>query len=81
VVDDEPLTKRAYAAALADAVGTRPWIKGPGRLPRLLGHRLDSLMRSMRVSNRRFREVSGWAPAHPSAREAWAATVAQLEVT
>jgi nucleoside-diphosphate-sugar epimerase len=66
VVDDEPLTKRAYAAALADAVGTRPWIKGPGRLPRLLGHRVDTLMRSMRVSNRRFREVSGWAPAHPS---------------
>jgi nucleoside-diphosphate-sugar epimerase len=73
VVDDEPLTKREYADALARAAGTRPWVRGPGRLALLLGHRMASLTRSMRVSNRRFRESSGWKPRYPSAREGWVA--------
>ena len=75
VVDDEPLTKRDYAQALASAAGKRAWVQGPGRLALLLGHRMASLTRSMRVSNRRFREASGWQPRYPSAREGWAATV------
>ena len=74
VVDDEPLTKREYARALAFAAGKRPWVRGPGRLAVLLGHRMTSLTRSMRVSNRRFREASGWQPRFPSAREGWIAT-------
>lgn len=73
VVDDEPLTKREYAHALAFAVGTRPWLRGPGRLAWLLGDRMASLTRSMRVSNRCFREASGWAPRYASAREGWIA--------
>lgn len=74
VVDDQPLTKREYAQALAAAAGKRPWVRGPGRLAHLLGHRMASLTRSMRVSNRRFRETSGWQPHYPSAREGWIAT-------
>jgi nucleoside-diphosphate-sugar epimerase len=74
VVDDEPLTKRDYAQALAAAAGVRPWVRGPGRLAYLLGDRMASLTRSMRVSNRRFREATGWHPSHPSAREGWLAT-------
>lgn len=74
VVDDEPLTKRQYAQALADAAGTRPWIQGPGRLAALFGDRLTSLTRSLRVSNRHFRHTSGWQPRYPSAREGWVAT-------
>lgn len=74
VVDDEPLSKREYAQALAFAAGKRPLVRGPGRLAFLLGHRTASLTRSMRVSNRRFREASGWQPRYPSAREGWIAT-------
>jgi nucleoside-diphosphate-sugar epimerase len=74
VVDDEPLLKREYARALAFAASKRPWVRGPGRLAVLLGHRMTSLTRSMRVSNRRFREASGWQPRYPSAREGWIAT-------
>ena len=73
-VDDEPLTKREYAQALAFAAGTRPWVRGPGRLAFLCGDRMASLTRSMRVSNRRFRQASGWQPRYPSAREGWIAT-------
>jgi nucleoside-diphosphate-sugar epimerase len=79
VVDDEPLTKDEYAQALAAATGTRPWLRPPGRLAHLLGHRMTSLTRSMRVSNHRFREASGWQPIYRSAREGWLATAESLD--
>jgi len=76
VVDDEPLTKREYATALAAAVGKRAWVSGPGRAALLFGDRLTSLTRSLRVSNARFRKAARWHPRHPSAREGWTATAA-----
>lgn len=78
VVDDQPLTKDEYARALSTAAGTRPWIRGPGRLAHLLGDRMASLTRSMRVSNQRFREASAWRPRYPSAAEGWQATAEAL---
>jgi nucleoside-diphosphate-sugar epimerase len=79
VVDDEPLTKRAYADALAAATGRAAWLRVPGRLALLLGDRSTSLTRSIRVSNSRFRGISGWAPRYPSAREGWKATATAVE--
>jgi nucleoside-diphosphate-sugar epimerase len=73
VVDDEPLTKRAYADALARAAGVPAWVRVPGRAALLLGDRLTSLTRSLRVRNGRFREAGGWAPRYRSAREGWSA--------
>ncbi|PRX51454.1 nucleoside-diphosphate-sugar epimerase [Prauserella shujinwangii] len=79
VVDDEPLTQRAYAGALSHAAGATPWLRVPGRAGLLLGDRLTSLTRSLRVSNSRFRDATAWAPAYPSAREGWLATAAHLD--
>jgi len=76
VVDDEPLTKREYVDAVADAVGRKPWLRGPGRLSRLGGANMSAVNRSIRVSNRRFRDATGWAPRYPSAREGYRALVA-----
>jgi nucleoside-diphosphate-sugar epimerase len=78
IVDDEPLTKREYAQALARAAGTAMWLRGPGRVALLFGDRPTSLTRSLRVSNARFRTVTGWAPRYPSAREGWIATATAL---
>ncbi|MEU6715306.1 NAD(P)-dependent oxidoreductase [Nonomuraea sp. NPDC046802] len=78
VVDDEPLTKRAFADALARAAGVRPWVRGPGRAALLLGDRITSLTRSLRVGNARFRAACGWAPRYPSAREGWLATAGEF---
>jgi nucleoside-diphosphate-sugar epimerase len=69
VVDDQPLTKREFAGALAVAAGANPWVRGPGRAAMLLGNRLTSLTRSVRAANSRFKAASGWAPTFPSARE------------
>lgn len=79
VVDDEPLTKRAYADALAAAAERPAWLRVPGRLALLLGDRSTSLTRSIRANNGRFRTASGWTPRYPSAREGWKATAAALE--
>lgn len=73
VVDDEPLTKRAYADALARAARTPIRVRVPGRGALLFGDRLTSLTRSLRVSNARLRSATGWAPRYPSAREGLAA--------
>jgi nucleoside-diphosphate-sugar epimerase len=77
IVDDTPLTKREYADACAAAVERRTWIRGPGRLGLLLGDRLTSITRSLRVSNRRFRDAAGWQPRYRSAAEGYRA-MAQL---
>jgi nucleoside-diphosphate-sugar epimerase len=70
VADDEPLTRAQLAAALAAAVGRERLHRPPTPLLRLaLGGRLGFLLRSQRVSNRRFADATGWAPRVRSARE------------
>ena len=73
VVDDRPATKHEYAEACCDAAGTRPWISGPGRLGLLLGDRLTSLTRSLRVSNAKFKSATSWRPLFSSVREGYRA--------
>lgn len=79
VVDDVPMTRREIDAALAAVLGVR-------RLRRLLDGLArrsptgEALQRSMRVSNRVFREVTGWQPELPSVREGFAAVVRDLGV-
>lgn len=80
VVDNEPLTKRDFANAMADAVHTKPWLRPPGRAALLLGDRLTSITRSLRVSNAKIRKAIGWTPRHPSAREGLAATAVALNL-
>jgi 2-alkyl-3-oxoalkanoate reductase len=61
VVDDEPLTRGELTAELARAAGVPSLRREPdGSGP---------LSRSQRVSNRRFREATGWAPSVRDARE------------
>jgi hypothetical protein len=58
---------------MADAVGAKPWISGPGRLALVLGDRTTSMTRSLRVRNTRFRSATGWKPGYPSVREGYLA--------
>ena len=62
VADDEPATRTQLADALAEAVGRRVR-RPPTPLVRVaLGRRMEFLLRSQRVSNRRFVEATGWTP-------------------
>lgn len=71
VVDDEPLTRAALIAALGNAVGRRSTIALPAFVWRALagGTLAELLGRSQRVSNRAFKEATGWSPAVPSVRD------------
>jgi len=77
VVDDEPLTRGDYLAAFGAAFGVKAPKPTPARLVRLLGGAsADGLVASQRVSNRKFRDASGWAPVYRDARTGWAAVAA-----
>ena len=79
VVDDQPLTTRGYADALASAAGKRCWLRYPGTMALLLGNRTTSLTRSVRATNRSFRQATGWEPVYPSALEGWRATARAID--
>ncbi|MEY2571125.1 MAG: hypothetical protein QOE63_1475 [Acidimicrobiaceae bacterium] len=78
VGDDEPVTKKELGHALGAAVGKRPWFASPGRLGVLAGKSSALLRRSQRISNRKLRSATGWAPTYPSVREGYAATVKEM---
>ncbi|MGH2534381.1 MAG: NAD-dependent epimerase/dehydratase family protein [Thermomicrobiales bacterium] len=73
VVDDEPLTKRELVAAIAAGIGDAPLQRIPASAVRAaIGPDMFEIMsRGQRVSNQRFKEVTGWAPSVPNAREGW----------
>jgi nucleoside-diphosphate-sugar epimerase len=71
IVDDQPVTARNNTAAMAQAVGTRPWLRGPGRAALLLRSRTTSVTRSLRVSNARFRATAAWKPRYASVWEGY----------
>ena len=75
IVDDEPLTHRAFADALADAIGVRHPHLLPAWTATLGGSVTRTLARSLRVSNRKLRDEGIWAPRYPSVREGFRAVV------
>ena len=70
VTDDEPLTRREHAEIVADALDMRKL-----RVLRVPLKRLDYLGRSQRVTNKRFKDATGWSPSYRSARLGWPAVV------
>jgi len=75
VVDDQPLTRSEYVEALAHSLRVpTPTVRSvipesapPGAM----------MLRSQRVSNERFKEVTSWQPQFPSAWEGWDFVIAE----
>lgn len=78
IVEDEPATKLAFMDALAASLGMRRLNTTGLAMAALGGTRTRALARSLRVSNRSFREVTGWRPAYPNPLEGWPAVVAAM---
>jgi nucleoside-diphosphate-sugar epimerase len=70
VVDDEPLTRREFADALAEAVGARHPRLPPEWVTVFAGSVGRTMARSLRVANTKLR-ASGWEPKYPSVRQGW----------
>jgi len=77
VCEDRPGTRAAQADAIARALGSAPLWMAPAVLARAGGSTTAYLARSLRVSNRRLREATGWAPRYPDPRTGWAAVIAE----
>ncbi len=73
IVDDEPLKSQQMRATLAQAVGRQSLRRIPTTILRWsVGvSAMELLSRSLRVSNHRFKETTGWAPKVPTARAGW----------
>ena len=71
VGDDEPLTRREAGAVLAEANGVRRLFVLPRALQAIGPSSAKQLATSLRVRNARFKEATGWAPAHRSIRGSW----------
>lgn len=79
VDDDEPLRRREYFGTLAAALGVKPPKLPPAWMARLMGSLGEMLARSERISNRKLRAETDWAPKYPSVREGWRAMVEELQ--
>ena len=78
VADEEPVTRRAFFDALAEAFGFRPPRFAPAWVTKLSGSVGDTLARSQRISSRKLRQASHWRPAIPTVREGWRFVAAEL---
>lgn len=77
VAEDRPVRRSELAAAVGSALGTEAGWMPPALLTRMGGANAEALGRSQRVSNRRFRAATGWAPAHPDPWTGWRQVVAE----
>jgi nucleoside-diphosphate-sugar epimerase len=76
IVDDEPWTRKEQHRALAHAVGRRRLLRAPGwTTPK----RASYLAVSQRVSNRHFRDATGWRPSSPNVGVGFEKLAAQLD--
>lgn len=78
ICDDEPLTRREFADAAADAIGARHPRMIPGWMTAIGGKSMELMSRSLRMSNAKFKTASGWSPRWTSAREGLRDAAAQL---
>lgn len=75
VSDDEPVTHREFVDSLAEALGVSHPRLPPAWMVALGGSLARTAARSLRVSNRKLKEASGWMPVYPSVRAGWPSAV------
>jgi 2-alkyl-3-oxoalkanoate reductase len=77
VTDDEPVRREVYAGTLARLIGAKPPRFPPSWATPLFGV-ARALARSLRISNRKLREETGWRPRYPSVREGLPPTLREM---
>jgi hypothetical protein len=77
--DDEPLTRREYVDSLTSLLGISPPRLPPRWIANFLGSLGETLARSQRISNRKLKAQSSWAPRYPSMRAGWQAVLDSMK--
>ena len=78
VVDDEPVRRAVYFGTLAQQLGLKPPRFLPAWITPLFGSVGEAMARSLRLSNRKLKSATPWAPRFPSVYEGWPAMLAQM---
>jgi 2-alkyl-3-oxoalkanoate reductase len=78
VVDDEPVWRAVYFGSLATDLGLAPPRFLPNWMTSLLGSVGETMARSLRLSNRKLRGATDWAPRLPNVRDGWPVMLAQM---
>lgn len=79
VTDDEPMRRGEAFELLAAALDARRPRVPPRWLTMISGSLGDTLGRSLRLSNAKFRQASGWTPTVPSVRTGWKVLVSEMK--
>jgi len=79
VVDDEPVTHRAFFDSMAAALGVAPPRLPPRWTTPLLGSLAEMAARSVRISNRKLRSACDWQPKYASVFHGWPSVVAEMQ--
>lgn len=80
VSDDEPLQRREYVDSLASLLSIPSPRLPPRWIEKLLGSLGETLARSERISNRKLKNASNWAPKYPSMRQGWQAVLDSSDI-
>lgn len=79
VVEDEPTRQIEYARAFSGAMQLPKPMRFPAWLGKLImGGPASYILKSVRASNRRFKDATGWSPRYPSVREGFAQVAEEM---
>ena len=81
VVDDEPVRRVVYFESLAKELDLKPPRFLPSWTTPLFGSVGSAMARSLRLSNRKLRNATGWTPRFRSVCEGWPTTLRQMKET
>ena len=79
VADDDPVRRAVFFRSLAENLRLPPPRFLPDWVTPLFGSVGQAMARSLRLSNRKLKQSTNWAPRLPSIREGWPATLAQMQ--
>ena len=79
VTDDEPMRRGEAFQLLASALDAKPPRIPPRWLTRVTGSLGDTLGRSLRLSNAKFRQASGWTPRVKGVRTGWKVLLEEMK--
>jgi nucleoside-diphosphate-sugar epimerase len=79
VCEDDPMTSGEQCDLVAGLVERKKLRNVMGAVTWIAGSKVEILKRSQRVSNKHFKETTGWTPRYPSLREGYPAALGELE--
>jgi nucleoside-diphosphate-sugar epimerase len=79
VVEDDPMRRGELASAVADRLGVPPPRFLPAWAAKLAGSLGETLARSLRISNRKLKGATGWAPRYGRSVDGWRQVLAALD--